>query len=480
MGLSLPQEPPVSADLIRLTATEAIAALRTKEVSPVELIDAAAARAEACEPMINALPIRFFDRARDRAAMLTGQPGADHPAWLAGLPIAVKDLVDVEGERTTYGCPFMADNIAAHSDILVRTLEERGALVVAKSNTPEFGMLPVTTNRVFGTTVTPWNTAKSSGGSSGGAAAAVAAGEVWLSHGSDIGGSLRIPAAFCGVVGHRPSPGVVPRNFSKRGFSPMSVQGPMARTVADCALFLDAQARFSHHDPLSLLERPGQYSQAVTGARPPKRVAFTLAFGLGAVHPEVEKAARHAAEQFRAMGVEVVEMDPDLGRIRRTFQTLIGLNLLIERKDFIFRHADELEPMHKAVVDFAMGLSAEAVAEAERQRALMFERLAAIFDEFDVILSPTVSVPPFDKGDRGDHADGWATKAPPEWFQQCWATVLTACPITALPAGFTDDGLPLGVQIMAPFRRDDMALSAAALLEQALQLPTEFPVDPRG
>jgi amidase len=470
----------VANDLIKLSAVEAVAKLRTKEISPLEMIEAAASRTAECEPALNALSIQCFDRARERAVQLEAQPDQAHPAWLAGLPIAIKDLIDVAGLRTTYGCPLKADNIAQHSDILVQTLEARGALVVAKSNTPEYGMLPVTTNRVFGTTVTPWDITKTSGGSSGGAAAAVASGEVWLAHGSDIGGSLRIPASFCGVTGYRPTPGRVPRNFSKRGFSPLSVQGPMARTVADCALFLDAQSAFYHHDPLSLPEIPGRYSHAVANARPPKRVAFTLSFGLGPVHPQVEKVARQAAAQFEAMGAEVVEAHPDLGPIRRTFQTLIGLNLLIERKDFIAEHADELEPMHKAVVDFAMGLSAEAVAEAERQRALMFTRFAAFFDEFDVILSPTLSVPPFSKHDRGDDADGWATKAPSEWFQQCWGTVLTASPITALPGGFTDDGLPVGVQILAPARRDDMALSAAAMLERALALPIRLPVDPRG
>ena len=194
----------------------------------------------------------------------------------------------------------------------------------------------------------------------------------------------------------------------------MSVQGPMARTVADCALFLDAQAAFYHHDPLSLAEMPGQYSQAVANARRPKRVAFTLAFGLGPVHPAVEKVARNAAAQFEAMGAEVVEAHPDLGPIRTMFQILIGLNLLIECKDFIAEHGAALEPMHKAVVNFAMGLSAEAVAEAERQRALMFARFAAFFDDYDIILSPTISIPPFSKDDRGDDADGWATKAPPE------------------------------------------------------------------
>ena len=198
-------------DLTRLTASAAVELLRGGEVTPLELVDAAAARIEATNSEINALPTLCLDRARDHARrLMTNRPGAGDPAWhLSGLPIAVKDLVNVAGVRTTLGSPIFADHVPERSDVLVENLERRGAIVIAKANTPEFGHGANTFNEVFGKTLNPWNTALTSGGSSGGSAAALATGQVWLATGSDLGCSLRTPAAFCSVVGLRPSPGRV-------------------------------------------------------------------------------------------------------------------------------------------------------------------------------------------------------------------------------------------------------------------------------
>lgn len=468
--------------LVRMSAVEAVAALKSGDVKPSEMVEASARRIEAVEPRLNALPILDLDRARERAKRREddGVKPSDHPADLAGLPIAIKDLIDVAGLRTTYGCPLFKDNVAKASDPLVRLLEARGANVVAKSNSPEFGMLPVTDNRVFGATASPWANDRTSGGSSGGAAAAVGAGEVWLAHGSDVGGSLRIPAAFCGVVGIRPSPGRVPRAPSKRAFSPMSVQGPMARSVADVALFLDAMSVHSSADALSQQETPGQFSAAVAKARPPKKVAFALDLGLGGVDPEVERVARDAVAKFEAMGVEVVEARPDFGRIDLLFQRLICFNYLTERAAFTDANRDKLEPVHGLLIDAARKMSLEELAEAQRWRAELFDRMAAFLDDFDAFITPTVGVPPFDKSLRGGaDVDDWAGSNPPRWFHQCWGTVPLSNPIVALPAGFTEAGLPVSVQIVAPQRREDLALSYGKCLENALDLPTRFPVDPR-
>ncbi|MEQ9125899.1 MAG: amidase family protein, partial [Alphaproteobacteria bacterium] len=271
----------------------------------------------------------------------------------------------------------------------------RGAIVVAKSNSPEFGMLPVTDNRVFGATASPYGADRKSGGSSGGAAAAVATGEVWLAHGSDVGGSLRIPAAFSGAVGVRPSPGRVPRASSKRAFSPMSVQGPMARTVADAALFLDAKSALAPHDALTQQEIPGQFSRAVAEARPPKRVAFATDLGLGGVDPEVERVARAAVARFEEMGAEVVEIRPDFGQIDVLFQRLISFNYYSERAAFADANRDKLEPVHGVLVDAARKMTIDDLAEAQRWRAELYDRMAALLDEFDCFVTPTVGVPPF-------------------------------------------------------------------------------------
>lgn len=475
---------PEAADLVRMTAVEAVDRLKRGEVTPLELVDAAAARIEAVDGAINALPIRCFDRARDRARRLmqgTGREHEGHPAWLAGLPIAIKDLMDVEGLPTTYGCPVFKDKIATVSDPMVRQLELRGALVVAKSNTPEFGMLPITDNRVFGATATPWHTGRTAGGSSGGAAAAVAVGEVWLAHGSDIGGSLRIPAACCGVVGIRPSSGRVPRLPSKRGFSPLAVQGPMARNVPDTALFLDAMSALDKHDPLTLPEEPGRFLAAVRAARPPRRVAFTPDLGLKPVDPEVAAVARKAAATLESMGAAVEDAHPDMGDIGRLFSTLIAFNYFTEREALVDRHRADLEPMHGDLIDVARRLTIDDLAWAQRARAELFERFAAFFEDYDFLLSPTIGTAPFGiERSAMPGVEEWARGEPPGWFQQCWGTVPTACPIVSILAGFTAEGLPVGLQVIGPARADGAVLGTASLIEKALGLAQRLPIEPRG
>ena len=242
--------------------------LRQGEVSPLDLIDAALARIAATDGVLNALPTLCADRARDRARRLTASASAvaPGPGWLGGLPLAVKDLNDVAGVRTTQGSPIYADNVPARSDIMVERLEANGGVVLAKSNTPEFGAGANTFNAVFGETLNPWNPRLTVGGSSGGSAAALAAGQVWLATGSDLGGSLRTPASFCSVVGLRPSPGRVAHGPSTRPFGTLSVEGPMGRTVGDVALMLDAMVTRHPEDPLSLELPREPFQVAAAGA----------------------------------------------------------------------------------------------------------------------------------------------------------------------------------------------------------------------
>src|SRR5690349_17450636 len=226
----------MSDELIRLTATEAVEKLRRREVTPLDLVEAAASRIAAVEPAVNALPTLCLDRARDHARRLMkgeGREAENEVGWLAGLPVAIKDLVDVGGVRTTYGSPIFRDHVPTKSHPLVERIERKGGIVIAKSNTPEFGAGGSTFNEVFGRTRNPWNTALTPGGSTGGGAAALAAGEVWLAHGTDHAGSLRRPATYCSLVGMRPSAGRVTRGTSNNLFAPLSVQGPMGRTVPD-------------------------------------------------------------------------------------------------------------------------------------------------------------------------------------------------------------------------------------------------------
>ena len=271
-----------SDELIRLTATEAVARLKRGEITPLDLIDAAERRIAEVEPAINALPTLCLDRAREHAQRLMAGDGREaegEPGWLAGLPVAIKDLADVAGVRTTYGSPIFRDHVPKTSHPVVERIERKGGIVIAKSNTPEFGSGGSTFNEVFGRTRNPWNTALTCGGSTGGGAAALAAGEVWLAHGTDHAGSLRRPATYCSVVGLRPSAGRVTRGTSNNLFAPLSVQGPMARTVADVALFLDAMVGLCPRDPLTFEAPHRSFSSAVANPMAPRRVAFTADFG---------------------------------------------------------------------------------------------------------------------------------------------------------------------------------------------------------
>src|SRR5436190_19066093 len=242
-------------ELWRMSAVEAVARLRRGEISPLELVEASARRIAEVEPAVNALPTLCLDRARDHARrIMQGGPACDassEAGWLAGLPISIKDLTDVAGVRTTYGSPLFADHVPTKSHPVVERIERKGGIVIAKSNTPEFGAGGSTFNEVFGRTRNPWNTALTPGGSTGGGGAALAAGEVWLAHGSDHAGSLRPPATYCSVVGLRPSPGRITRGTSNNLFSPLSVQGPMAPNVADVELLLDTMAGLCPRDPLT-------------------------------------------------------------------------------------------------------------------------------------------------------------------------------------------------------------------------------------
>src|SRR6266513_2587681 len=259
-------------DLWKLTAVEAVALLKKREISPLDLIEASAKRIADVEPAVNALPTLCLNRARDHATRIMKDQSCEasgEAGWLAGLPVSIKDLTDVAGVRTTYGSPLFADHVPAKSHPLVERIERKGGIVVAKSNTPEFGAGGSTFNEVFGRTRNPWNTSLTCGGSTGGGAVSLATGEVWLAQGTDHGGSLRGPGSHCSVVGLRPSPGRVTRGTVGNLWSQLSVQGPMARNVADLALFLDAMAGFCPLDPLTLMRRQSPLATAWPGRQRP-------------------------------------------------------------------------------------------------------------------------------------------------------------------------------------------------------------------
>ena len=468
-------------DLYRLTAGAAVAALRAGEVSPLELIDAAAARIAATDGALTAMPTLCLDRARERARRLAAAPPSDPPPhWLAGLPIAVKDLDEVEGVRTTFGSPIYADHVSPHSDYMVERLEANGAVVVGKSNTPEFGAGSQTFNEVFGRAGNPWRTDFTPGGSSGGSAAALAAGQVWLATGSDLGGSLRNPASFCGVVGLRPSPGRVAHGPGAAPFSDLAVHGPMARNVADAALMLDAMVGRHPGDPLSLEAPRTPYARAAAEPAMPKRVAFSVDLGgIAPVEPVVRDAVRAAAARFADMGAAVDEACLDLAEAQRAFHVLRGLGFATTRGDLLDDHRERLKWEVVWNIEAGRALGVEDIMAAERDRAAIFRRAVAFFETYDALLCPAAAVPPFANTTRWpERIDGTDLTDYIDWLLICSAITLTSCPAISVPCALTPAGLPVGLQIVAPPRREDLAIGAAKLFEDAHAFAAMVPRDP--
>jgi amidase len=468
-----------ASELIALTAEEAVRRLRARELSPLDLIDAALERIEATDGALNALPTLCPERARAHANRLTARerPG---PGWLAGLPIAVKDLEDVAGVRTTYGSPVYANHVPERSAIVVERLEENGAIVLAKSNTPEFGAGANTFNEVFGETRNPWATDLTCGGSSGGSAAALASGQVWLATGSDLAGSLRTPASFCSVVGLRPSPGRVPQGPREAPFDTLFVTGPMGRTVGDTALMLDAMAGLHPEDPLSL-EVPAHSFQATAASRRlPGRVAFSPDLGISPVEPEVRAVCSAAAERLAHLGVHVEEACPDLRDAPQTFQVLRAAAYVTGLGPLYESHRHLLKADIVWNVEAGLSLTPEEVGRAERARGGIYQRVAHFFTEYDLLLCPAACVAPFDVGTRWVHeVDGVALDNYVEWLRLASAITLTSCPSLSLPAGFTPDGRPVGLQLVGRPRGEAELLAAAVALEEALDLARLCPIEPR-
>ena len=429
---------------------------------------------------VNALPTLCFDRAHAHADRLLSRPMSER-GLLAGLPIAIKDLNDVAGVRTTYGSPIFADHVPQHSDLLVERLETRGGIVYAKSNTPEFGAGANTFNEVFGATRNPWNVTRSAAGSSGGAAVALATGMAWLAHGTDLGGSLRNPASFCGIVGMRPSIGRVARTPASKIDRTLSANGPMARTVEDLALFLDAMAGEHPADPLSLPELATSFLAAARSRARPKRVAYSATCGVTPVDPEIAAITRQAAERFVEAGVMVEEAHPDFTDVHNCFHVLRAYDYAVSKAGLLRRHRDLLKPEVVWNIEKGLALTVEELERAEAQRVRLTASALAFFEKYDLLLTPATIVPPFPVEQRYVTACAGTTFSNYlDWLAIAYAITMVCCPALSLPCGFTSEGLPVGLQIAGPPRSEAQLLGAARVLEDILGLRGTTPIDPRA
>ncbi|MBK9083412.1 MAG: amidase [Rhizobiales bacterium] len=468
------------AQLIAMSANEIVRLLKAGDVSPLDLLDALEQRCAQVDGAVNALPTRDFERARAAARALLRKPVAER-GLLAGMPVPIKDLTNVAGMRSTMGSPIFADVVPKISDVLVTHLEAEGALIYAKSNTPEFGAGANTFNEVFGATRNPWNTALSAAGSSGGAAVSLATGMAWLAHGSDMGGSLRNPASFCGIVGMRPTPGRVAHSLTVKVDATLGVQGPMARTVEDCALLLDAMCGEEATDPLSKPRPATSFLAATRAGWRPKRVAYSPDLGVTPVDRRVVEITRRAAHRLAEAGVIVEEAHPDLREAHEAFQTLRALSFATSLSTLLRNHRDKLKPEVIWNIEKGLALTADDIVRAEHQRTVMSNRALAFFETYDLLLCPTTIVPPFPVEERYVKAvEGHVFDNYVEWLAIVYAITLISGASVSVPAGFTGDGLPVGLQVVAPANCDARALAGAKLLEDVLDLNTLRPIDPRA
>jgi len=477
----------MSDELWRMSAIEAVARLRKGEVSPLELVEAAARRIAQVEPAVNAMPTLCLclDRARDHARRImqggAACEAAGEAGWLAGLPVSIKDLTDVAGVRTTYGSPLFAEHVPEKSHPLVERIERKGGIVMGKSNTPEFGAGGSTFNEVFGRTRNPWNTSLTSGGSTGGGAVSLATGEVWLAQGSDHGGSLRGPGSHCSVVGLRPSPGRVTRGTVNNLWSPLSVQGPMARSVADLALFLDAMAGFCPHDPMTFDAPAISFSDGLARPVAPKRVAFTADFnGRMPIDWEVREICTKAARHFEELGCTVEEVSPDIGAADEAFHILRGQHFIVDRELQLRSSRDKLKPDIIWNTERGLGQTPSDLARADRERAAFYRRMVAFFGTYDLLVTPGAQTPAFDVNLRNAPTIGG--RKPDNYMGGSTATAvitLTACPAMAVPCGFDQFGRPVGLQLVGKPRGEAALLQAAAMFEQLLGLNRLLPTDPK-
>ena len=468
-----------SDEFIKMTATEAVARLRSKEVSPLDLVEASIKRIETVDKEVNALPIHCFDQARAQAESFDVERQAANPKSLCGLPIAVKDYNDLGGAVTTYGSPIFANNVAQTSDATVRKLESNGAIAVAKSNVPEWAG-GHTFNSVNGLTRNPWDLRKSAGGSSGGSGAALASGLVWLATGNDLGGSLRTPAAFNGIVGLRPSPGRVPRGTRLPSMDTLWVEGPMARNVDDLALMLDAGVGHQIDDPLSFDHSGSSFVDILKGTDIPKRVAFSSDLSIVSMEKEIAEVCGGATTVFADIGADVTDEIPDFTGALEAFQTLRAILFATMMEPILQQHRNKIAPEIIGNIERGLNITPSQIFEAERVRIELFKKILVFFETHDFLICPAASIAPFPVDQRYvTEIDGKPCETYIDWFSITFALTMTGCPTISVPCGFTSEGLPVGIQIMGKPRGEAALLLAAKKFEQAIGIAAQLPIAPR-
>ncbi|MBI2216764.1 MAG: amidase [Candidatus Rokubacteria bacterium] len=458
-------------DLCFTPATELVSLYRRRKVSPLEVTRAVLAQIERVNPDVNAYCTVAADQAlrAARAATAALTRRAATLGTLHGVPVSIKDLTPTKGIRTTWGSKIFEQHVPEQDALIVERLKAAGAIVIGKTNTPEFGAGANTFNAVFGATRNPWNPKLTCGGSTGGGAVALATGMGPLAQGSDLGGSLRIPAAFCGVAGMRSSPGLVPVWPSDLAWDPYSVQGPMARTVTDVALMLGAIAGADRRVPISYPVDTRALARAVKqpGARG-LRIAWSPDLGITPVDTDVERVVGEATKVFRTLGARVDRAHPDFADVLEIVRVSRGARMAATHAEKLPKWRDVMQENLVKNIEYGLTLTAADIGRAERLRTALYHRVRTFLERYDLILTPTTAVPPFPvEVVYPAEINGRPMENYIQWVLLTYAFTLVSLPAISVPCGFTRAGLPVGLQIVGRWHDDAGVLRAAAAFEQA-------------
>jgi len=461
----------VSELSVASTARAQAEAVRAGQISARELLELHLERIAERNPELNAIVSLDEERARAGAAAADEvlASGAE-VGPLHGLPFAVKDTHDVAGWRTTYGSPLFADHVPDTDDLIVERVRRAGAVLIGKTNVPEFAAGSHTFNKVFGTTLNPHDPTRSAGGSSGGAACALASEMVPLADGSDMGGSLRNPASFCGVVGLRPSLGRVPAWPNDNQWESTAVAGPLARNVGDLALLLSVLAGPDPRVPLALGDPGAAFAPPLIGSLKGNRVAMSVDLG-GAfeVDSEVASVVTASAADFTGAGAHVSDAHPRLDQADDTFRTLRAWLFRSAFGELLAEHPGDFKQSLADNIRAGESLTGADVARAYRQRTALGETMRRFFEEYDVLVLPVSQVRPFPADQEfPTQINGKPMETYLDWMRSAYFITVTGCPAISVPAGHTADGLPVGIQIVAPHGGDRRLLEIAAAYEDAV------------
>jgi amidase len=464
------------SELARKSARELVALIKARQASPLEVLDAHLEVIARVNPQLNAVVSLAADQAREQArTAASALARGDALGPLAGLPIAIKDVTATAGIRTTFGSQLYKDHVPAEDAEVVRRLKAAGAVVLAKTNTPEFAAGAHTVNAVFGATRNPWNPALSPAGSSGGSAVAVATAMVPLAQGTDFGGSVRVPAAFCGIIGIRPTPGLIPNHPMPLAWDPGQVHGPLARSAEDAALMLDAMVGFSRLSPISVAPPWNSALAAVERCNDARGLRIAYASDIAGIGIDVEIAeiCRQTAHRLEQLGAHVEEIVFDASSGRDPYQTWRGAWM-------VGRHLARLTQLHelgdnlRGNLEAGLKITARDLAGAEAERVELYLRFRDLFERFDLLLTPAAPVRPFPvEHNYPDEINGRRLENYVDWIAPAFLVTLMSLPAASVPAGLTGDRLPVGLQIVAPRFEEPRILALAKLVQQ--QNPIGWP-----